>query len=69
MIKRGVMRMDPTKRLWVADPDGVQLTLLGLWLARFGDDWRYRYTSTWAIAFGRGPTYFYFPAPKEEHHA
>lgn len=69
MIKHGVMRYDPKARALVADSQGVQFTGLSLWVARFSDDWRGIYGSTWAIAFGRGPTYYYYPRRKEKHHA
>lgn len=65
MIKRGIMRLDPVTRDWVMDTTGYQFELFGLWIAKFGPAWKKSYRSTWAIAFGRGETYYYTP---EEHY-
>jgi hypothetical protein len=64
MIKQGITRLDPVTHDWILDQSGWQFQLLGLWIARFGESWRSQYQSTWAVAFGRGVTYYYRP---EEH--
>lgn len=64
VIKQGIMRLDPVTRDIVGDTSGVQFELFGIWIAWFGEAWRRQYPSTWAVAFGRGQTYYYTP---EEH--
>lgn len=67
-IKRSVTRLDPITHDWILDQSGWQIELLGMWLAKFGDAWTSQYPSTWAVAFGRGPTY-YFTSKEHRHGA
>lgn len=64
MIKRGIIRLDPVTHALIIDQSGWQFELFGIWIARFGEAYIDKYASTWAVAFGRGQTYYYTP---EEH--
>lgn len=64
MISCGIIRLDPVTHDWIMDQDGWQFEMFGLWIACFSKSWRAKYPTTWAVAFGRGQTYYYTP---EEH--
>lgn len=67
-MNRGVIRLDPITHDWIIDQSGWQFELFGLWIARFGESWRARYPTTWAVAFRRGQTYYYTPEEPQDGH-
>jgi hypothetical protein len=57
-LKRdGTMIMDTGPGAW-------SLSLFDLWVARFSNDWRNRYPTTWAVGYGSKHIWFYSPSEK-----
>lgn len=61
----GIMRLRRDGTM-IADAGGhlVSIWWEHIWLARFSDEWRDRYGTTWAFGYGRDAMWFYTPRSK-----
>jgi hypothetical protein len=48
-----------------SDPEGVQFEAAGLWVARFSEEWRAQYGTTWGLGFAGWRWFHYGPTAAE----